>query len=252
MIYQLPEDKFDLIKPLFIKRQPNNSALRCSLNKSIPAKAYVDNIDSPTKAVIHFNWTWGWVSDDADIAWAQEAISEICKHTWLNIIWNPADRPEKPLAGIEAEVPRLEFKGVKEGWSLPQSTVNAEFKFFDSELFDKAMWKEDRLVAFGTKENFLSKAFGICAIQDGQICSECCASFQADGFSEIGAVTADNKRRQGFALATCSRVIDEILKRGMTPTWSCDVRNTESAMLARKLGFNEPADYEILYFPQRG
>lgn len=252
MVFQLPEEKRDLVKGLFKKRQPNNSAMRCCLKGDIPGHFFVDDVNAPTKAVCYFNWTWAFVSDDADVEWAEEAITEICKHTWLNVIWNTNDRPQKPQKGIEAAVPRLEFIGVKEGWSLPQTNLNAEFKFFDSEIFDKAMWKEDRLVAFGTKENFLNKAFGICAIQDGQICSECCASFQANGYTEIGAVTADNKRRQGFALATCSRVIDEILKRGMTPSWSCDVRNTESAALAKKLGFNEPVPYEILYFPQRG
>lgn len=248
MIIQLPENKKDFVKDLFSAKQPNNSALWSYLNGNVLGKTFVDNDSAPTKAICMIEWTWAWVSDDADLEWTENAINEICKSTWLNVIWNPA-KTEKPTKNLEVAVPRLEFVGIANKISAPE-IPSVEFKFFDEDSFDKAIWKDQRIAAYGTKENFLKNAFGIYALQDGQICSESCASFTASGRAEMGAVTAENKRRQGLALATCSRVIDEALKKGLIPTWSCDAQNENSALLAKKLGFNEPKPYEILYFPQ--
>ena len=52
MLAQLTEEKRDLIKPLFQKKQPNNSALWCYFDGKMTGKTFVDDITSPTKA----NW----------------------------------------------------------------------------------------------------------------------------------------------------------------------------------------------------
>lgn len=51
MLVQLTEEKRDLIKPLFQKKQPNNSALWCYLDGKMTGKTFVDDITSPTKAI---------------------------------------------------------------------------------------------------------------------------------------------------------------------------------------------------------
>ena len=51
MLAQLTEEKRDLIKPLFQKKQPNNSALLCYLDGKMTGKTFVDDITSPTKAI---------------------------------------------------------------------------------------------------------------------------------------------------------------------------------------------------------
>lgn len=51
MFTKLPEEKRDLIKPLFQKKQPNNSALWCYLDGKMTGKTFVDDITSPTKAI---------------------------------------------------------------------------------------------------------------------------------------------------------------------------------------------------------
>ena len=51
MLAQLTEEKRDLIKPLFQKKQPNNSALWCYLDGKMTGKTFVDDIASPTKAI---------------------------------------------------------------------------------------------------------------------------------------------------------------------------------------------------------
>lgn len=51
MLAQLTEEKRDLIKHLFQKKQPNNSALWCYLDGKMTGKTFVDDITSPTKAI---------------------------------------------------------------------------------------------------------------------------------------------------------------------------------------------------------
>ena len=51
MLAQLTEEKRDLIKPLFQKKQPNNSALWCYLDGKMTGKTFVDDVASPTKAI---------------------------------------------------------------------------------------------------------------------------------------------------------------------------------------------------------
>ena len=51
MFIQIPEEKRDLIKPFFQKKQPNNSALWCYLDGKMTGKTFVDDITSPTKAI---------------------------------------------------------------------------------------------------------------------------------------------------------------------------------------------------------
>ena len=51
MFTQLPEEKKDLIRPLYKKHQPNWSALSCYFEGKMPGKAYVDDVNDPTKAI---------------------------------------------------------------------------------------------------------------------------------------------------------------------------------------------------------
>ena len=70
MFTQLPEEKRDLIKPLFQKKQPNNSALWCYLDGKMTGKTFVDDITSPTKAI--------WACDEENA----ELIRDGCARVW--------------------------------------------------------------------------------------------------------------------------------------------------------------------------
>ena len=63
--------------------------------------------------------------------------------------------------------------------------------------------------------------------------------FIGGGQAETDICTCEGYRRKGFAMACASAFIDECLSRGLFPAWSCWPFRTESAALARKLGFEE-------------
>ena len=134
MLAQLPEEKRDLIKPLFQKKQPNNSALWSYFDGKMTGKTFVDDMNAPTKAICRLDMSWTYISDDADLPWIEEALSEIIKKDWLQVIWVPERRGSYPLKEFGKIIPRFEFIERKEALEKP---CDVEITPFTSDLFDK-------------------------------------------------------------------------------------------------------------------
>ena len=248
MIYQLPEEKKALIIPLFKKPQPNRSALGCYFNGTLAGKAFVDDLNVPTKAICQLDMSWVYISDDADFEWIEETLREIIKTAWIQVVWAPERGTKTPLADLGTVIPRHEYTQRK---PIEQKPREVELKPYDSELYEKVPWKVFHERVYGSKENFLKIAFGFYAIENGEICSESEAAFTARGHTELGIITDDDKQRKGLAFATCVKTLEEIDKRGLKPIWSCDIENTASLKLAEKLGFINPVKYNFIFFPQK-
>jgi RimJ/RimL family protein N-acetyltransferase len=248
MLTQLLEEKKDLIKPLFQKKQPNNSALWCYFEGKMPGKTFVDDISAPTKAICRLDMSWTYISDNADFPWIESVLGEIIKKDWLQVIWVPERTGTYPLKEVATIIPRLEYTERKEPSENPCSV---EITPYTSELYDKLPedYKEWHIQNYGSKEEFLKKAFGFFAVENGEVCSESEAAFIANGYAEMGIYTFEPYRNRGFAFATCLKTIKELEKKGLKTIWACDKENTESDRLAKRLGYVNPLEYEFLYFP---
>lgn len=248
MLIQLPEEKKALIFPLFQKRQPNTSALWSYFDGILPGKTFVDDLNSPKKAICQLDMSWVYVSDDADFLWIEETLREIIKYAWIQVIWTPERGSKTPLAELGKVIPRHEYTQRK---AIEEKPKEVEIKPFDPDLYEKVPWKEFHEKVYGAKENFLKIAFGFYAIEKGKICSECEATFTVRGHTELGIITDKDKLGKGFAFAVCVRTLEEIDKRGLKAIWSCDAENLASVKLAEKLGFINPVKYNFIFFPQK-
>lgn len=112
MLFQLPEEKKDLIFPLFKNRQPNRSAPGCYFNGTMPGKAFVDDLNAPAKAICRLDMSWTYISDGADFPWIEETLHELIKTDWLQVIWVPERKEplQKPRDGENTESVRLAEK----------------------------------------------------------------------------------------------------------------------------------------------
>ncbi|MCQ2592075.1 MAG: GNAT family N-acetyltransferase [Treponema sp.] len=252
MLIQLRDDKKDLAEALFKKRQPNNSALWAYFLGKMTGKTFVDDEEAPTKAICVLDMSWTFVSDDADFAWIEETLREIIKTAWIQVVWDVAIRPETPLSDNKKRVviPRFEYTE-RQAFFGENETGAVELVAFNSELYEKLPWKDFHNSVYGSKENFLEKTFGFYALENGVVCSECEAAFIANGYTEIGIITEESKRRRGFAFAACVRTLEEIDRRALKPIWACDKDNLASIKLAEKLGFMNPYEYDFIFFPQQ-
>lgn len=248
MLLQLPEDKKNTVIPLFKNRQPNNSALWCYFNDIMPGSTYVDDLENPKKAICVLKMSWTFISDDADFLWIESALIEIIKKSWIQVIWSSERGSVTPLKDFGKVIPRYEYTQRK---TVAEEPTNVEIKAFNGELYDKLPWKNFHESVYGSKEAFLNKAFGFYALENGEICSEAEGAFVANGYTEIGIITTEEKRKKGFAFAACVRLLEEIDKRGLKPIWACDKDNPASQKLAEKLGFVNPVEYKFIFFPQK-
>lgn len=244
MLLQFPEADKNRIKQLFQKKQPNNSALWCYLDGIMPGKAYVDDVANPTKTICVLDMSWTYISDEADFNWIEETLSDIIRTAWIQVIWVPERGSETPLKALSTVIPRYEFTQRK---AIDIKPREVDLVAFNDEMYEQIPWKDFHENVYGSKENFLKKAFGFYAVQDGIPYSEAEAAFTANGYTEIGIITQEEKRRQGFGFAACVRLLEEIDKRGLKPIWACDVENPESKLLAEKLGFINPIEYNFIF-----
>ena len=250
MLVQLPEEKKDLIIPLFKKTQPNRSALGCYFNGTMPGKTFVDDINAPKKAICRLDMSWTYISDGADFPWIEETLREMIRTDWLQVVWAPERKDNYPLKGLGKVIPRREYIERKE---LLQKPRDAQIVPFSSEWYDKLEpdFQEWHVQNYGSKEAFLEKAYGFYAVENGEICSEFESAFTSNGFTEIGIYTFEPHRRKGYAFATCIHALEDLDKKGIKAIWACDVANTESVQLAEKLGFINPVEYDFIFFEQK-
>lgn len=155
---------------------------------------------------------------------------------WLERLTTP-DTPIQARPVIDARInfvfdpdrfrSALESITTPDGWSIiradaadfarPGSVVPAEF------------WRD--------AEQFLEHGGGWRAEKNGTHGALAFTSFRFEDEIELGIETAPEARGQGLAAAVASRMIKDVLDRGLTPVWSCRAGNLASHRLAEKLGF---------------
>jgi RimJ/RimL family protein N-acetyltransferase len=86
----------------------------------------------------------------------------------------------------------------------------------------------------------------MCLLDGERLASECSAVFVGAGEAEIDILTAEAYRGRGLARLTACAFIDECLRRGLRPDWSCWPERAASWKLALKLGFDELPDVPAL------
>lgn len=84
------------------------------------------------------------------------------------------------------------------------------------------------------------------ALVDGTLVSVSCSFFVGETYEELGVVTVDGHRGQGYSTACTEALCRDVLARGHIPTWSTTPDNLGSIRVAEKLGF-APAGEGVLY-----
>jgi RimJ/RimL family protein N-acetyltransferase len=102
----------------------------------------------------------------------------------------------------------------------------------------KYFWKD--------AEHFYKSGKGFSLIYENRVASTAYSSFIHDNLLELGIETIESYRGKGFAVLTCSSLIDYCLNNNYEPVWACRLENVGSYNLAQKLGF-EPTLYIPFY-----
>ena len=128
----------------------------------------------------------------------------------------------------------FEFTGIKD--NLPHAP-GAVLKEISSDNYELMKGKIIPSFSWPNKEEFVKNGFGYCLVEEGKMLTCAFASGVSKEYVDIGIETAEECRGKGYGKIVAAEMVKEILSRGKTPVWGCDIRNEASARLACSVGF---------------
>lgn len=232
---------------LFDPHLPNNPALWAVFLGRHSGKAFVDNLLNPKQGLVRTDALLTYASRGISQEFLAQAIEQFLQYERIWLVRNQGDAPAP--AGYKT-IPRLEFYDYdpqSQNLKDLRSRLPAELKLrmIDMQLLQRCEWRDDMAFYCGSLENFLKHDLGMCLMEGEEIVVESYASAFGAHYAEIGVLTRETQRGKGLAPITTAYLIDELEQRGYHAYWSCDLDNSASARVARKLGFIIERAYEI-------
>jgi len=129
------------------------------------------------------------------------------------------------------------FDGGRAPSAPPRLPSGLSLSEVSAELFDRAEWRQDEIDIFGSEGSFFEHGWGRFLMRGDRVLCETYAEFRADGRWEVGVVTPERERGNGYAYLTCAHFLAELEARGHEAIWHAAESNEASVALARRLGF---------------
>lgn len=269
----LDQSKYNkVIKPL--KEVTINTLFaRSVVEKKVRGSVYVDNTENPQTFYINHPYGMSLLfgeteNNDFNLKFIDHALNTFKirdKHEWLQVFpdsWNKkisilfGDKLIKQKDNIEniknnkiEENTRVNFKFNKEKYiNFKNNNFHNEYKIYrtDKEMYENMPGSVVPKYFWNDAEQFCNFGVGFSLIYEGRLVSTAYSSFIIDNELELGIETVEGFKGKGFAINTCSSLIDYCIDNNYEPIWACRLENTGSYKLAQKLGF-EPTIYIPYY-----
>ncbi len=248
-MYDFPVSN-SVLQGLFDPYLPNSPALWAVLKGSHAGKAVVNNIQFPSQCVIRTDAALTYFSRQTEQAFLIAAIAYFRKMGPVWLVWPQQTSLQPPEVNAANLVNRLEFidcdpdseildrlrEHLPEGYTIQK---------IDAHLLERCEWRNEMEFYAGSLGNFLVHGIGLCMMKGDQIVVEAYASALGKTRAEIGAITHEAFRGQGFAPIACAYLVEACRQQGYQAYWSCDADHNASIRVAQKLGFREERAYRI-------
>ncbi|MBN2041764.1 MAG: GNAT family N-acetyltransferase [Spirochaetes bacterium] len=244
----------------------NNLFARSVLEKHINGFVYADNADDPMSFLIVHPYGMSLLVGKTENKDFNSEFYKFClnidkkrdKISWLQVYPETLNRHLSDLLGdslvrfnndsetdiknIVEEYTRVNFKfntAKYINFRLNYIYDNYNIVRTDREIFDSLQGNVIPGYFWNNADDFINYGAGFTLLIEGNPASTAYSAFIHDNQLEIGIETAENYRRNGYALYSCSALIDYCLKNNYEPVWACRLDNTGSYNLAQKLGFEQ-------------
>ncbi len=251
-MYTLPQTRPELLE-LFDETTPGVAMLYPMLEGRCPADIRVDDLAEPEQCLIRNGVGITFASRSVSQVFLEQAMADLRTTRGVGLVSDP----EKPLSWTlpppEAAMERLEFRSFDPraaGFrsALGQPLDDLELRSIDAASFDRSLWRDMLLAFCGSAEGFLRSGFGISLCRGDEVLAEGYAPLLGRSTMEIGVMTVEAHRGNGYATRVAAHVIDRCLKTGLSVAWSCETDNPTSAAIARRLGFQNERTYPVLVY----
>ena len=128
----------------------------------------------------------------------------------------------------------FEFEGKKD---IIPHTLDAKLKEISHDNYELMKGRIIPSFSWSNQEEFIKNGFGYCLVEEGQMLACAFASGVSKEYVDIGVETAGECRGKGYGRIVAAEMVEEILRRGKTPVWDCDISNEASMRLACSVGF---------------
>jgi GNAT superfamily N-acetyltransferase len=251
LMHEVPLDHPGLA-PLFNPMMPNHPVLLAMLRGDNPGRAFVDQPGHPTHGIVRSQDSWVFFSQHATQEFLEQGLDRMRMLGHVILIWPSSPTAATPPAAAHS-IQRLEFSA---GAALPEGDQSAlptipdglSIRPMDRDLMTRCEWGPPIELACGSVDTFLAHGFGLCLLRDDAIIAEAYAPFRGIDTIELGVVTRDDQRGQGYAALLCGHLLLICRQHGLAPYWSCDADNTASIKLARRLGFGPALPYTAMVY----
>ena len=238
------------IQGLFDPELPNSPALWAVLKGNHGGKAVVENPQKPAQCVIRTAAALTYFGERTSQSFLDQAILYFRKMGPVWLVWPHKSSLNPPDMDQAAVVNRLEFyQDERSAASLDKlrKPLPAEYKIqaIDAQILQQCAWRTEMEFYAGSFDNFLRHGIGICLLKRNEIIVEAYASALGRTSAEIGAITREVYRGQGYAPIACAYLIEVVEKQGYQAYWSCDAEHRASIRVAQKLGFQQERAYRI-------
>ncbi len=240
----------DRLARLFGADLPNRALLYSVLEGDNRAVVVVDDRDSPSSCALRTEFYGLTFFATQDTEFLPRAVPALLEVGDLEVVcpMGSADAMKAP-GNFSERGRRLDFSDrTPIESSAPQLPSGCQIKPIDDDLLARCEWRDEFNNTCNPPEDFYGGSPGICLVRGDDILCEAYAAFWGIGVSEIGAVTPERHRGQGYATLTCEHLARSCEALGFQTNWTCHEVNAGSVAVARKLGFRSERPYELLEY----
>ena len=242
-----------VLPALFDPAVPDNPVLWAVLKGRHTGKALVDHLLNPSQCVLRTDAALTFFGRQTTQTFINQAVAYYRRTDSVWLIWPPtiSSMLLEPEAGLS--ISRLEYYDYdpySDAFTNLRRRLPDGFEIhpIDRPLLERCEWRSDMEFYCGSIDNFLTNGMGLCLRDGNEIIVEAYVSSFGDATAEIGAVTHEAYRGQGYAPLACAYLIEACEQRGYKAYWSCDADNQASIRVARKLGFRQEKAYMVLEY----
>lgn len=252
-----------LIEPL--KKVPINILFAHSvIEKRVSGEVYVNNIEEPSTFYILHPYGLSLLFGDSSNKefntnfkeYALNTLANRDTHEWMQVshsdwdmvlnqlfenkIVKSSDNINRVETGIIELNTRVNFKFNQTKYiNRKQKDIDSNIKICqtDKQIFRDMKGNVIPLNFWDNAEDFYENGIGFSLFLNDKLASTAYSAFIRKNKLEIGIETIAEFQGKGFAVDTCSKLIEYCLQNGYEPIWSCRLENIGSYKLAQKLGF---------------